>query len=97
MASATTIKKIVKKFIEVEEPRIVLELSENEARTLYTIFQHIGGDPSKTARKYSDEVLHALNSSNLNLNNLWSTKELLIGSITFGDSSLDLVENKKPR
>jgi len=41
-------------------PAVVLELSGEEAQTIYDILYKVGGDPGKTRRKFASAILRAL-------------------------------------
>lgn len=54
-------KAIKKVLAPVKQPyEVFLTLSKEEAQTLYTVLQRIGGIAASTRRKYSDQMLLAL-------------------------------------
>jgi glutathionyl-hydroquinone reductase len=55
-ATVTTVPVVT----EVREKRIVLELTEDEARTLHTLFQRVGGSPDYSPRKHIDTISDVL-------------------------------------
>lgn len=59
MASATTIE--VEKVVKVKEKAFQLTLTPAEATTLVILLNVIGGDEKTTARKYTDDIMRALN------------------------------------
>jgi hypothetical protein len=63
MAKATKAitKEQVVTTIEVEQ--FVLTLSKDEARTLMDIFAMVGGSPTKTRRRHTDEMALALRAA----------------------------------
>lgn len=40
--------------------KIVLTLSMEEAGTLFTILEHVGGDPDRSCRKYAASILDSI-------------------------------------
>lgn len=60
MANATRTTRKVEKVVEVEEPDgVVLELTQEEADTLFAVLGRVGGAPS-TRRGLSDHIFDAL-------------------------------------
>jgi hypothetical protein len=66
MENRMAIAKIEDREVEVivrqtkNEPVILLELSKEEASTLYDILKRIGGCPDTTRRKYAQSIFDAM-------------------------------------
>ena len=63
MATATVEKKQVP--VMTEQTAVTLSLSVEEARTLRTIFNLVGGDPDKSRRKHCDDMEEALRQARI--------------------------------
>ena len=64
--------------VVVEPPyKIVLELSQEEAEVLLAVTRHIGGHPSTSHRKYTDNIQRALYNAEVGIN----SKLNMVGSI----------------
>lgn len=59
--------------VTTEVPYYKLELSEVEARTLIAILSSIGGCPTDSYRKYTDDIYDALCTG---LGETWSSEEV---------------------
>ncbi len=64
MAKVTVSKKTTKKMVTVEKnvetKTFLLELSEEEAMTLLIIWSRVGGSPTKSIRRYMDDICYAI-------------------------------------
>jgi len=65
MAMAVRTVNKVQKTITVDDPRVMLDLSVEEARTLRDVLNHVGGDPNGTRRRHADAINRALGAVNV--------------------------------
>ena len=47
----------------VKRENVVLELTPEQADALFTVFQHVGGDPLNSRRRYADDIFRMLEKS----------------------------------
>lgn len=66
MARATNRKVAVEKITVVTKQIVVLELTPAEAQTLSDLVHMVGGDPKKSRRKYTQNILRALQDVGIN-------------------------------
>ena len=65
MAKAVKAVKMVE-VIKVEKvPAYTLELSKDEAETLFALLGFVGGEPQTTARKYASEIYDVLEGAGI--------------------------------
>lgn len=71
---------------EKKPDEVILILSQEEAATLYRALRRVGGDPEKSARKYVDSMISALEEigfpHSISVPELMETVD---GHIMFGD------------
>ena len=64
MAKAT--KRLLPAFPVVPKYTVTLELSQNEAETLFAVTTRIGGVPEKSRRQFMDNIGKALSNAGVN-------------------------------
>lgn len=69
MAKFEVVTAKVKKLVEVEttEEQLHLTLSKDEVAALWVVLRRIGGSPTKSMRKYTDNVYRAIYKAGLKL------------------------------